>query len=164
MRSTGYDRQRGGDHAKPLTALWHHVDDINRLREAYDGLHHEAAPGVDGQTWAAYGENLEANLQDLADRLKRGGHARPVERVYIPKPEGRQRPIGLPTPGRYERPAGHGGRAERHLRGRVARILLLDFDRGAAPPDAREAVTVGMGRKVHWVLDADIRGFFDSAS
>jgi retron-type reverse transcriptase len=86
------------DHAKPLTALWHHVYDINRLREAYDGLNRDAAPGVDGQTWAAYGENLEAHLRDLSDRLKRGGyHARPVERVYIPKPDGRQRPIGIPT-------------------------------------------------------------------
>lgn len=85
------------DHTKSLTALWHHVYDINRLREAYHGLHREAAPGVDGQTWAAYGENLEANLRDLSDRLKRGGyHARPVKRVYIPKPDGRQRPIGIP--------------------------------------------------------------------
>ena len=62
------------------------------------GCNREAAPGVDGQTWAAYGEHLEANLRDLSDRLKRGAyHARPVERVYIPKPDGRQRPIGIPT-------------------------------------------------------------------
>jgi RNA-directed DNA polymerase len=86
------------DHAKPLTALWHQVYAINRLREASDGLKRDAAPGVDGQTWAAYGENLEANLRDLADRLTRGGyHARPVARGYIPKPAGRQRPIGIPT-------------------------------------------------------------------
>jgi RNA-directed DNA polymerase len=86
------------DHAKPLTALWHHVYDINRLREAYYGLNHEAAPGVDGETWEAYGENLEANLRDLSDRLKRGAyHARPVKRVYSPKRDGRQRPIGMPT-------------------------------------------------------------------
>src|SRR5262249_32366801 len=95
------DRRRHAarrEHAKPLTALWHHVDDINRLREAYDGLNRDAAPGVDGQTWAAYGENLEANLRDLSDRLKRGAyHARPVKRVYIPQPDGRQRPIGIPA-------------------------------------------------------------------
>jgi RNA-directed DNA polymerase len=81
-----------------LTALWPHVYDSNRLREAVDGLHHDAAPGVAGQTWAAYGENLEAHLRDLSERLKRGGdHARPVERGYIPKPDGRQRPLGIPT-------------------------------------------------------------------
>jgi len=86
------------DHAPPLTALWPHVYDINRLREAYEGLNRDAAPGVDGQTWAAYGENLETNLRDLSDRLKRGPyHARPVKRVYIPKPDGRQRPIGIPA-------------------------------------------------------------------
>ena len=70
------DRRRQAarrDHATPLTALWHHVYDINRLREAYDGLHHAAAPGVDGQTWAAYGEHLEAHRRDLSDRRKRGG-------------------------------------------------------------------------------------------
>jgi RNA-directed DNA polymerase len=86
------------DHAQPVTALWHHVYDVNRLRAAYYGLNRAAAPGVDGQTWAAYGEHLEANLQDLSDRLKRGAyHARPGKRVYIPKPDGRQRPIGIPT-------------------------------------------------------------------
>jgi len=85
------------DRAKPLTALWHHVYDVNRLREAYYGLNRKAAPGVDGQTWAAYGEHLEVNLRDLSERLKRGAyHARPVERVSIPKPDGRQRPIGIP--------------------------------------------------------------------
>src|SRR5262245_23776580 len=67
---------------RPLTALWHHVYDIDRLREAYYGLNRDAAPGIDGQTWAAYGEALEANLWDLSDRLKRGVyHAQPVERV-----------------------------------------------------------------------------------
>lgn len=55
--------------ARPLTALWHHVYDIDRLREAYDGLNRDAAPGIDGQTWAAYGEALEANLRDLSDGL-----------------------------------------------------------------------------------------------
>src|SRR5262249_22949814 len=86
------------DHAQPLTALWHHVYAINRLREAYDGLNHAAAPGVEGPTWAAYGEHLAAHLQDVSDRLTQGGdHARPVERGYSPKPDGRQRPLGIPT-------------------------------------------------------------------
>ena len=81
-----------------LTALWHQVYDIDRLREAYYSVNRRAAPGVDGETWAAYGGDLEANLRDLSGRLKRGGyHAQPVERVYIPKPDGRERPIGIPT-------------------------------------------------------------------
>ena len=100
-RQRALDRRRQAarrDHAQPRTALGHHGYALNRLREADDGLNREAAPGVDGQTGAASGEHLEANLRDLSDRLKRGGyHARPVERVYIPKPEGRQRPIGIPT-------------------------------------------------------------------
>src|SRR6266511_1110611 len=74
--------------AMRLTARWHHVYNIDQLREAYDGLNREATPGVDGQTWAAYGENLETNLRDLSARLKRGAyHASPVERVDIPKPD-----------------------------------------------------------------------------
>jgi hypothetical protein len=81
-----------------LTALWHHVYDIDRLREAYYSVNRRAAPGVDGETWAAYGGELEANLRDLSGRLERGAyHAQPVERVYIPKPDGRERPIGIPT-------------------------------------------------------------------
>jgi RNA-directed DNA polymerase len=87
-------RNRG----RPLTALWPHVYDIGRLREAYDGLTRDAAPGIDGQTWAAYGEALAANLRDLSDRLQRGAyHAQPVERVYIPQLDGRPRPLGIPT-------------------------------------------------------------------
>jgi RNA-directed DNA polymerase len=81
-----------------FTTLWHHVYDIDRLRECYYGLKRNSAKGVDGETWEHYGQNLEANLQDLCDRLKRGAyHAKPVRRVYIPKPDGRQRPIGVPA-------------------------------------------------------------------
>jgi hypothetical protein len=69
----------------PLTALWPHVYDIERLREADDGVTREVAPGLDGQTWTAYGEHREANLRELADRLQRGAdHAAPGERVYLP--------------------------------------------------------------------------------
>jgi RNA-directed DNA polymerase len=151
------------DHAKPLTALWHHVYDINRLREAYDGLNHDAAPGVDGQTWAAYGENLEAHLQDLSDRLKQGGyHARPVERVYIPKPDGRQRPIGIPT---LEDKIVQRATVEvlNAIYEGVFRGFSYGFRPGRSPHDALDAVTVGIEkRNVNWVLDADIRGFFDA--
>ena len=81
-----------------FTSLLHHVYDLDTLREAYFGLKREAAPGVDGETWQHYGEDLEDNLQDLSARLKRGAYrAKPVRRVYIPKPDGRQRPLGVPA-------------------------------------------------------------------
>ena len=81
-----------------FTALWHHVYEVGRLREAYYSLKRKATPGVDGQTWQHYGEKLGDNLAALSDRLRRGAYrARPVKRVYIPKPDGRQRPIGITT-------------------------------------------------------------------
>ena len=133
------------------------------LREAYDGLNREAAPGVDGQTWAAYGEHLEANLRDLSDRLKRGAyHARPVERVYIPKPDGRQRPIGIPT------------LEDTIVQRATVAVLNAIYEGefrgfssglrpGRSPHDALDAVTVGIEKRhVNWVLDADIRGCFDA--
>jgi group II intron reverse transcriptase/maturase len=151
------------DHAAPLTALWHHVYDIDRLREAYYGLNRDAAPGLDGQTWAAYGENLEANLRDLSDRLKRGAyHAQPVERVYIPKPDGRQRPIGKPT---LEDKIVQ--RATVEVLNAIYEEDFLGFSYGfrpgRSPHKALDAVTVGIEkRNVNWVLDADIRGCFDA--
>jgi retron-type reverse transcriptase len=91
-------RQAAKDSAMRVTALWHHIHAIDRLREVYYSLNHDAAPGVDGQTWATYGEQLDTNLRDLSDRRKRGAsQAPPVERVSIPKADGRQRPIGTPT-------------------------------------------------------------------
>jgi group II intron reverse transcriptase/maturase len=160
------DRRRQAarrEHAKPWTALWHHVYDGNRLREAYDGLNREAAPGVEGQTWAASGEHLETNLRDLSDRRKRGAyHARPVERVSIPKPEGRQRPIGIPTreDTSVQRATVEGLHAidEGECRG-----FSCGCRPGRSPHEALEAVTVGMEkRKGNWGLEADIRGFFDA--
>ena len=69
-----------------------------RLRTAYDALKRNAAPGVDGETWRHYGEHLGENLQDLAARLKQGAYrAHPVRRTYIPKTDGRQRPLGVPA-------------------------------------------------------------------
>jgi len=86
------------DKERQFTTLWHHVYDVARLRQSYRRMKPKAAPGVDGQTWRAYGENLEANLEDLSQRLRRGAYrAKPVKRVYIPKADGRQRPIGIPT-------------------------------------------------------------------
>ena len=79
-----------------LTSLWHHVCNVDRLRKAYFKLKRKAAAGVDDVTWQQYGEDLEDNLQDLSERLQRGAYrAKPVRRVYIPKADGRQRPLGV---------------------------------------------------------------------
>ena len=81
-----------------FTTLWHHVYEVDRLREAYFTIKRKAAPGIDGETWEHYGEDLEENLRDLSDRLKRGAYrAKPVRRVFIPKADGRQRPLGVPA-------------------------------------------------------------------
>src|SRR6202140_1521724 len=79
-----------------FTALLHHIYNLETLRMAYFRLKKEAAPGVDGETWRHYGEQLENHLQNLCERLKRGAYrAKPVRRVYIPKADGRQRPLGV---------------------------------------------------------------------
>src|ERR1700687_889453 len=81
-----------------FTALLHHIYNLETLRMAYFNLKKEAAPGVDGETWRNYGETLEDYLQDLSHRLKRGAYrAKLVRRVYIPKADGRQRPLGVTT-------------------------------------------------------------------
>src|SRR6266699_860728 len=88
----------GKDKKLRFTALLHHIYNLETLRMAYFRLKKEAARGVDGETWRHYGEELERNLQDLSDRLKRGAYrAKPVRRVYIPKADGRQRPLGVPA-------------------------------------------------------------------
>ena len=80
-----------------FTALLHHVD-LDRLRAAYWAIRPKAAPGVDGMTWEAYGQDLEANLADLHTRLHTGRYrASPSRRAYIPKADGRQRPLGIAT-------------------------------------------------------------------
>ena len=148
-----------------FTALWHHVANVQRLREAYFGLKRDSAPGVDGQTWKQYGKSLEANLQDLSGRLHRGAyHAKPVRRAWIPKSDGRQRAIGIPT-------------LEDKIVQRAAVEVLsavyetdfmgfsYGFRPGRGPHDALDAVSVGITtKKVNWLLDADIRGFFDTLS
>ena len=151
------------DKAVRFTALWHHVCDVNRLREEYFALKRDSAPGVDGQTWRQYGQNLEANLQDLSARLHCGAyHAKPVKRAYIPKADGRQRPIGIPT------------LEDKIVQRAAAKVLSAvyetdfmgfsyGFRQGRGPHDALDALSVGITtRKVNWVLDADIRGFFDT--
>jgi len=146
-----------------FTTLWHHVYGVDRLRGAYLALKREAAPGIDGETWTQYGRDLEDNLQDLSDRLRRGAYrAKPVRRVYIPKPDGRQRPIGVPA---LEDKIVQ--RAATEVLGAVYDADFLGFSYGFRPRrgahNALDALSVGMSRRrVNWVLDADIRGFFDA--
>jgi RNA-directed DNA polymerase len=143
-----------------FTALLHHVT-VDRLRAAYWALRPQAAAGVDGVTWADYGRDLEANLRDLHARVHRGAYrARPARRSYIPKPDGRQRPLGVVA-----------------LEDKVLQRALVEvlnavceqdflgfsygFRPGRSPHDALDALAVGIyRRKVNWVLDADIRDFF----
>jgi RNA-directed DNA polymerase len=156
-------RQAAKESGKRLTALWHHVYTMDRLREAYYNLNHDAAPGVDGQTWATYGEQLDTNLRDVSDRLKRGAYqAPPVERVYRPKADGRQRPIGKPT---LEDKIVQ--RATVEVLHAIDEQEFLGFSYGArpgrSPHHALDAVTGGIEkRNINWVLDADIRGLYEA--
>ena len=81
-----------------MTSLYHHVYQVENLREAYFSLKKNAAAGIDGETWQHYGEELEANLENLSGRLRRGAYRAPaVRRVYIPKADGRMRGLGVPA-------------------------------------------------------------------
>ncbi len=146
-----------------FTALLHHVYTVDRLRAAYGALRREAAPGVDGETWRRYGEHLEANLQDLSGRLQRGAYrAQPVRRVFIPKADGRLRPLGIPA---LEDKIVQ--RATVEVLHAIYEADFLGFSYGfrpgRGPHDALAALDVGLlRRKVNWVLDADIRGFFEA--
>ncbi len=146
-----------------FTALLHHIYDLEMLREAYFGLKRKAAPGVDGQTWRHYGEALETNLQDLSERLKRGAYrAKPVRRVYIPKADGRQRPLGVTA---LEDKIVQ--RATVEVLNAIYEIDFVGFSYGFRPGrsqhDVLDALHAGlMTRKVNWVLDADIQGYFDA--
>jgi len=151
------------DRGQRFTALLHHVYDVERLRRAYLALKRDAAAGVDGQTWRSYGEDLEGNLRDLSLRLKRGAYrAQPVRRVFIPKADGRRRPLGVP--------ALEDKIVQRSVVAVLNAIYEADFlgfsygfRPGKNPHQALDALAVGIERRrVNWVLDADIRGFFDA--
>ena len=131
------------------------------LEEAYQRLQKGAASGVDGETWSSYGEQLGARLLDLQDRVQRGSyHPQPVRRVYIPKGDSR-RPLGIPA-------------LEDKIVQQAARMLLepiyeseflsfsYGFRPGRSPHKALDALYVALGKKVNWVLDADIQAFFDT--
>jgi RNA-directed DNA polymerase len=151
------------DKKQRFTALFHHVYSIDQLRQSYYELKRNAAPGIDGETWRHYGDNLEENLKDLSERLKRGAYrARPVRRAYIPKADGRQRPIGLPV------------LEDKIVQRAVVEVLnaiyecdFKGFSYGFRPKrhqhQALDALWMGIFmKKVGWVLDADIRAFFDT--
>lgn len=159
-------RQAGvRDKQQRFTALMHHIYSVDMLEEAYFSLKRDASAGIDGETWSHYGERLEENLQDLSERLKRGAYrARPVKRTYIPKADGRQRPLGVPV-------------LEDKIVQCVAAAVLgaiyetdfLGFSYGYRPKRSQhkclDALYVGLQTKwVNWVLDADIQGFFDHIS
>ncbi len=146
-----------------FTTLWHHVYDIDRLHEAFFGLKRNSAKGIDGETWEHYRENLQENIQDLSSKLKRGAyHAKPVRRVYIPKPDGRQRPIGVPA------------LEDKIVQSATAEVLQAIYETdfkdfsygfrpGRSPHNALDVLSVGIERgRVNWVLDIDLRSFFDT--
>jgi len=147
-----------------FTALLHHVDP-DLLRLSFYALKRNAAPGADGVTWQDYEANLESNLQDLHSRVHRGAYrAQPSRRKYIPKPDGRQRPLGIAAV------------EDKIVQRAVVAVLnaiyeedFLGFSYGFRPKrsqhDALDALIVGIQRKeVNWVLDLDIRDFFGTVS
>lgn len=150
------------DRKARFTALLHHVT-VERLRVAFEALAKQAAPGVDGVSWQQYRGELEANLRDLHGRLHRGAYrAKPSRRVYIPKADGRQRPLGIAA---LEDKVVQ--RALVEVLNAVYEEDFLGFSYGFRPRrsqhDALDALAYAIRRrKVNWVLDADIRGFFDA--
>src|SRR6266542_3524462 len=145
-----------------FTALLHHVS-VERLRPAYRALSPRAAAGVDEVTWQDYGKDLEANLRDLHARVHRGAYrAKPSRRVYIPKADGRLRPLGVAA------------LEDKIVQRAVVEVLnavyeadflgfSYGFRPGRGPHHALDALATGiLRRKVGWVLDADIRGFYDA--
>jgi group II intron reverse transcriptase/maturase len=150
------------DRRARFTALLHYVT-LDRLRESFYALKRRAAPGSDGVTWQQYEVNLEDRRGDLHQRVPKGTYrAQPSRRVYIPKPDGRQRPLGIAAV------------EDKIVQQVVVWVLnqiyevdFLGFSYGfrpeRSPHDAWDALWVGiMGKKVNWVLDADIQGFYDT--
>lgn len=162
---SGLDRIRVAaqkDKSLRFTSLMHHIT-VDLLRDSYKSLKRDAASGIDNVTWKEYGEKLEISLVDLHKRVQSGRyHAMPSKRIWIPKPDGRKRPIGIAT------------LEDKVVQQAVVQVLnqiyeetFLGFSYGFRPGrhqhNALDAVWVGiMQRKVGWVLDADISGFFDA--
>src|SRR6266581_2664294 len=146
-----------------FTALLHHIYNLETLRMAYFCLKKEAAPGVDGETWRHYGETLEDNLQGLSHRLQRGAYrAKPVRRAYIDKSDGRKRPLGVPV---LEDKLVQ--RATVEVLNAIYETDFLGFSygfrSGRSQHNALDVLYTGLlTKKVNWVLDLDIRGYFDT--
>src|SRR5271155_1027043 len=147
-----------------FTALLHHLN-VDLLRDSFYALQRKASPGVDGVTWQEYETGLEDRLVDLHSRVHRGAYrAKPSRRVFIPKADGRQRPLGIAA------------LEDKIVQQAVVTILnqiyevdfkgfSYGFRPGRSPHKALDALYVGLVRsKVNWVLDADIRSFFDRMS
>jgi group II intron reverse transcriptase/maturase len=147
-----------------LTALLHHLSE-DMLRTAFHELKADAAPGVDGLTWEDYEAGLDGNIEGLHARVHRGAYrAQPARRVYIPKPDGKQRPLAIAA------------LEDKIVQRAVVEVLnaiyeeeFLGFSYGFRPGrgahDALDALAVGISsRKVSWILDADIRSFFDTVN
>src|SRR6202161_350104 len=147
-----------------FTSLLHHVS-ADLLRESFRALKRKAAPGVDGVTWGEYESGLEDRITDLHSRVHRGAYrAQPSRRVYIEKEDGRKRPLGVAA------------LEDKIVQQAVVTVLnqiyeedFLGFSYGFRPGrsqhDALDALWVGiMRKKVNWILDADVRGFFDNLS
>jgi group II intron reverse transcriptase/maturase len=165
--SPGLDRVRNAARQRKkekFTALLHHLT-VDLLRNAFLGLKRRAVPGVDGVTWRTYEAGLEGNLQDLHARVHRGSYrALPVRRRFIPKPDGQQRPLGIAA------------LEDKIVQRAVVTVLNAIYEEdflgfsygfrpGRRPHDALDALSVAISNTpVNWVLDADIRGFFDSLS
>jgi RNA-directed DNA polymerase len=165
--SHGLERVRQGARQRKkerFTALLHHVT-IDRLRESFRALKRMAAPGVDGMTWQYFEAALEENLQRLHAQVQSGAYrALPVRRQYIPKPDGKQRPLGIAA------------LEDKIVQRAVVEVLnaiyeedFLGFSYGFRPGrsqhDAMDALSTAIDRtSVNWILDADIRNFFDGLS
>src|SRR3989441_8393324 len=147
-----------------FTALLHHLN-VGLLRDSFYALKRQASPGIDGVKWPEYEPGLEDRLTDLHSRVHRGAYrAQPSRRVYIPKADGRQRPLGVAA------------LEDKIVQQAVVTVLnqiyeadfkgfSYGFRPGRSPHQALDALTVGIQRKrVNWVVDADIRGFFDNMS
>ena len=147
-----------------FTTLLHHVS-VELLRASFYGLKRKAAPGVDGMTWREYEDGLDSRLTDLHGRIHRGAYrAQPVRRVYIPKADGKQRPLGIAA------------LEDKIVQQAVVSVLnqiyeadfrgfSYGFRPGRSPHQALDALNVGIcRRRVNWILDADIKGFFDHVS